>query len=174
MMLRSMKGVIMTRGSAYCFYTKDNEIWIVCSDEWNGGMSHKDLGGELFLKMQKVRTHEDFTFMLYEFNKENHNYTDFKIHAMPLNRYLERDEPIISDPLGGNSPVEIDLDVDYYRYWFSDYNYFVNLSNLPVKIHGEVKDVRSNSIMMPLDILVTNFTELILEGSRWLGVSFSP
>ncbi len=150
-----MKGVIMTRGSAYCFHVIDNVMQIAFTDEWNGGMAPHDLGDKLIDKMSRSRDVTEFMFACYEFNKENHNYTDFKCHTLPLHRYLENNDEILHDPLGGNIPYEINMADDYYRYWFSDYTYFVNLSDKPIRFSRDTTNL--TLLLMDNQTTVLNF-----------------
>lgn len=83
----------MTRGSAYCFYVEDNIVQIAFTDEWNGGMDPDDTGAELIDVIIKQQTRTDFMLACYEFNKENHNYINFRCQSLPLHKYLEKKIP---------------------------------------------------------------------------------
>lgn len=151
----------MTRGSAYCFYVEDNIVQIAFTDEWNGGMGTDDLGAELADLIIKQQTRTDFMLACYEFNKENHNYTDFKCQSLPLHKYLEKKDPIVYDPLGGNEPYKINMADDYYRYWFSDYLYFINLSNMPIKFLQDT--VKKSSLLLTQELVVLNFGSFVFK-----------
>jgi hypothetical protein len=158
----------MTRGSAYCFYIKDNILQIAFTDEWNGGMSPDDLGGDLVDLMIKQQTRTDFMLACYEFNKENHNYKEFQCHTLPLHKYLEKKDPVVYDPLGGNEPYKINMSDDYYRYWFSDYLYFINLSDIPIKFKIDTEDVVSidfiwKRLLHTQELAVLNFGNIVYK-----------
>ncbi len=153
----------MTRGSAYCFYIKDNVVQIAFTDEWNGGMSPNDLGDDLIKLLSKQQTRTDFMFATYEFNKENHDYKDFKCGTLPLHKFLEKKDPVIYDPLGGNEPYKINMSDDYYRYWFSDYLYFINLGPMPIKFVGDTIKNKRSAILLPETLAVLNFGSVIIN-----------
>lgn len=162
-----MKGVIMTRGSAYCFYVEDNIMQIAFTDEWNGGMSTDDLGNDLVDLMIKQQTRTDFMLACYEFNKENHNYKEFQCRTLPLHKYLEKKDPVVYDPLGGNEPYKINMSDDYYRYWFSDYLYFINLSNMPIKFEIDtMKAINVNvneRLLLTQELVILNFGNIVCK-----------
>lgn len=109
----------MTRGSAYVLYEKDGEIWIGYSDEFNGDMYPGGKYEDMVTALGSVKTYEDYGLAMHKFNKENHNYSDYNIYHKPLSEYLNL--PSVSD--------EIDLNREYYTYWFSDYLFFLNLTD---------------------------------------------
>ena len=108
----------MTRGSAYVLYEKDGEIWIGYSDEFNGDMYPGGKYEDMIIALGSVKTYEDYGLAMHKFNKENHNYSNYTIYHKPLSEYLNL--PSVSD--------EIDLNREYYTYWFSDYLFFLNLT----------------------------------------------
>jgi hypothetical protein len=108
----------MTRGSAYVLYEKDGEIWIGYSDEFNGDMYPGGKYEDMVTALGSVKTYEDYGLAMHKFNKENHEYDNYSIYHKPLSEYLNL--PSVSD--------EIDLNREYYTYWFSDYLFFLNLT----------------------------------------------
>ena len=107
----------MTRGSAYILYKKDNKIWIGYSGEFNGNMypggNYEDMVNALF----DIKTYEDYGLIMHKFNKEHHNYSVFDIYHSTLNTYLNKE-----------TKNKINFDVEYYKHWFSDYIFFINLT----------------------------------------------
>ena len=119
----------MTRGSAYVLYEKDGEIWIGYSDEFNGDMYPGGKYEDMIIALGSVKTYEDYGLAMHKFNKENHNYSDYTIYHKPLSEYL--DLPSVSD--------EINLNREYYTYWFSDYIFFLNLTDKIFSFKTKVK-----------------------------------
>ena len=107
-----------TRGRAHIIYKRDGELWIGYHNEFNGDMYPGGHYEDMLLALGTVKTYEDFGIAMHKFNKEHHNYDDFEIYHQPLNEYLEL---VVENNI-------IDLDRGYYRYWFSDYIFFLNLT----------------------------------------------
>lgn len=108
----------MTRGGAYIIYKKDGELWIGYHNEFNGDMYPGGHYEDMVLALGTVKTYEDFSLAMHKFNKEHHNYDDFQTYHEPLNEYLNL---VVEDNT-------IDLEREYYSYWFSDYIFFLNLT----------------------------------------------
>jgi len=121
----------MTRGSAYVLYEKNGELWIGLHDEFNGGMYPGCHYADMVEELIKLETYEDFSLTMYKFNKEHHNYSDFKTYHMSLKEYL-------GYSIEDNT---IDFNKGMYDHWSSDYTFFVNMTKkrLTFKIKSKVQ-----------------------------------
>ena len=108
--------VSMTRGTPYILYKKDDAIWIGYSDEFNGNMYPGGAYESMVDTLKEVTTYEEFGLCIHKFNKDNHDYDDLKIYHRSLKEYLDSDNETI------------DFANNYYKYWFSDYLFFLNLT----------------------------------------------
>lgn len=70
-------------------------------------------------------------------------------------------DPIVYDPLGGNEPYKINMADNYYRHWFSDYLYFINLSNMPIKFLQDT--VKKSSLLLTQELVVLNFGSFVFK-----------
>jgi hypothetical protein len=134
----------MTRGTPYILYKKDNAIWIGYSDQFNGDMYPGGAYESMVDTLKEVTTYEDFGLCIHKFNKDNHNYSNLGIYHKPLKEYLNSDNETI------------DFNDDYYKHWFSDYLFFLNLTGSDYRfiMIKELPTVISNDM-----IITVNFGE---------------
>ena len=105
----------MTRGTPYLILKNK----VVYSEEFNGDMygSPKDIKElqetghypEMINRLAKVKDEKDFKTQIKEFNKQNHNYENFKFFIDKIKN--------------------LDMSKDYFENFFSDYLFFKNCSD---------------------------------------------
>jgi len=138
----------MTRGSAYVLYEKDGETWIGYADEFNGNMYPGGYYEDMINTLIHVKTYEDFGLAMYEFNKEHFGYDHFKTFHCTLKDYIQSD-----------NNKQIDFNIDYYKYWFSDYLFFINFTGKMFSFVVRTKEEKK--VTCPSDtVMAFNFGDL--------------
>ncbi len=123
----------MTRGTIYLLLP-DNEVIETC--EFNGDMYEE--GGhmaEVVERLKRVKNEEDFRKEITEFDLNNHNYQKDKDDYF---RFTKRNLKFYSE-----EGDRIDMSRHYFKIFFSDYLYFLNLSGRDIlaKEKGDSKVV---------------------------------
>jgi len=139
----------MTRGSAYVLYENNGELWIGLHDEFKGGMYPGCHYDDMIQELIKLKTYEDFSLAMYKFNKEHHNYSDFKTYHMSLKEYL-------GHSVENNT---IDFSEDIYSHWSGDYNFFVNMTKKKF-IFKTKAEVQKKVTIPSMSIITFNFGTL--------------
>jgi hypothetical protein len=111
----------MTRGTGYLV----TENSISYHDEFNGDM-YPDGYGLSFIKMISKTTPKNFNATVKRWNKNNHDYSDFKTHSMPLSKF----KPFSA----WKHALSLDFNVKYFDWFFSDWVFIKNASQLPIKV----------------------------------------
>lgn len=113
----------MTRGTF--FFITDNGV--IESVEFNGSMYERESGGygdDAFEMLQKVKTSEQFSAMVKEFNQTHHDYKDEQlIYSMNI---IHKDD---QSPGFFDEPEFVDFTRDYFARFFSDYLFIKNASS---------------------------------------------
>jgi len=114
----------MTRGTGYLI--TDEHMY--SHDEFNGDM-YRDGHGENFILMLDETTPENFQRMLHNWNANNHSYDNFNTYKELLKEPDFEDHIKVKDDI-----IEINLNIDYFKWWFSDWIFIKNGSNKDIHI----------------------------------------
>jgi len=130
----------MTRGSGYLI--TDNHMYF--HDEFNGDM-YRDGHGESFILALDGTTVASYPHIINEWNKANHNYNNFKTYKQRLNQPDYHDHIKVKEDI-----IEINFNIDYFKWWFSDWTFIKNGSSKDIHIitRSDIDGVAGQTIII--------------------------
>ena len=128
----------MTRGKIVIIL---NGVVMLISTEFNGDMYYEGHGQDIIEHLNNINTEEEYKQFIKEFNKENFEYNDSLIYKVE----------------GDDYESYLNMSVDYFDKWFSDYVYIKNLSDYPVKF---IDENEYKCVLKPNEIGVFYFGEI--------------
>lgn len=110
-----------TRGTGYLLMKEK----YLESTEFNGDMYPSGHGDNFFNNLKKVKTEEDFTRFINEFNDESFGYDDEEL-VFEVNSKHIYDNRLATE-------LVIDFNNDYFGRFFSDWIFFKNMTGMPIR-----------------------------------------
>ena len=141
----------MTRGTTYIIGKFLDDFAIQQTDEFNGDMYRSGHGQDMFDTLKEVTT-DTFFKTMHKWNKDNHNYSGFKVHFYEIdsdtNPWIKKDK---------SNNITLNFKDKYYEFWFSDYIYVKNDTDKNINV---ILNNGTGYVMVAGDTVVFDFGDL--------------
>ncbi len=151
----------MTRGTLYLINSQKDYTTLYQTCEFNGDMYEGGHYEEAVERLLRVEHPADFYKESLAFDEKNFQYQDEKNGYFNFKRnniFVGTDKPKQEKYVSiheATGDMEIDLSVDYYEYWFSDYLFFKVTGTRPVVF--KTADGKQQMAVAPGNVVTFNF-----------------
>ena len=136
----------MTRETAYLILKE----LVLESTEFNGDMYPEGHGDDFIAELKKCKDRQDFERFINDFNEENFQYPEQLIYEVKPETFFNKIK---------EKEMVIDFNDKYFDRFFSDWVFFKNLSDTPVKFITR-DDEKIQIILNPNETFRFNFRRL--------------